>query len=296
MKPQNIRRSAILLVVLATSFLYARVSPTFIHRHLPDVQPKPVGLTEGAKGATFKPVVGEGDEWVRDVRSVARYGELTVEPGGASAIVNYPREEGVFFVLEGVGTLHYDNREAPLKKHDYGYLPANVKYGISNSTGQPVRVLMMGFRLDVEAPAPPELMMANSDEVKLQIFPQHGPTSQYRMLIGPPNGRQDEQLKVSRQIAGMYIIEFTAGGTNIPHNHPEDEEIYLLLQGHGDMVAGGGMDGLEGRHPAKAGDAYFIRMNATVGFYAGNKEGEPRSVILAVRSRVPRGRMRQSGD
>ena len=41
-----------------------------------------------------------------------------------------------------------------------------------------------------------------------------------------------------------------------------------MLSGHGEMVADGGMDGLEGRHPAKAGDAYFFRLNCTVGFYA----------------------------
>ena len=31
------------------------------------------------------------------------------------------------------------------------------------------------------------------------------------------------------------------------------------------LVAGGGMDGVEGRHPAQSGDAYFFRLNGTVG-------------------------------
>jgi hypothetical protein len=47
------------------------------------------------------------------------------------------------------------------------------------------------------------------------------------------------------------------------------------------------MDGIEGRHPAKAGDAYFFRLNCTVGFYAGNKPGEEKAHILAVRSLFP---------
>jgi hypothetical protein len=50
------------------------------------------------------------------------------------------------------------------------------------------------------------------------------------------------------------------------------------------MAAGGGMDGVEGLHPAKAGDAYFFRPNCTVGFYNG-KAGIAH--ILAVRSWVP---------
>jgi hypothetical protein len=31
------------------------------------------------------------------------------------------------------------------------------------------------------------------------------------------------------------------------------------------LVASGGMDGVEGRHHAQSGDAYFFRRNCTVG-------------------------------
>jgi len=82
-------------------------------------------------------------------------------------------------------------------------------------------------------------------------------------------------------------MEFAPGGTNFPHNHEREEEIYLLLSGTGDMVAGGGMDGLEGRHPARPGDAYFFRLNCTVGFYASTQPGSETARILAVRSLFP---------
>jgi hypothetical protein len=59
-----------------------------------------------------------------------------------------------------------------------------------------------------------------------------------------------------------------------------------VLDGHGDMVAGGGVDGIEGRHPARAGDAYFFRLNCTVGFYNSNEPGA-KARILAVRSLYP---------
>jgi len=45
------------------------------------------------------------------------------------------------------------------------------------------------------------------------------------------------------------------------------------------------MDGVEGRFPAKPGDAYFFRLNCTVGFYNNNHSP---SRILAVRSTYPR--------
>jgi len=58
-----------------------------------------------------------------------------------------------------------------------------------------------------------------------------------------------------------------------------------VIDGEGDMVAGGGMDGIEGRHAAKTGDAYYFRPNCTVGFYNRKKNGA-KAYILAVRSRV----------
>jgi hypothetical protein len=58
------------------------------------------------------------------------------------------------------------------------------------------------------------------------------------------------------------------------------------LDGHGNIVAGGGIDGIEGLHAASAGDAYFFRLNCTVGFY-NSPEAGAKAHILAVRSRFP---------
>jgi hypothetical protein len=58
------------------------------------------------------------------------------------------------------------------------------------------------------------------------------------------------------------------------------------------MVAGGGADGNEGRYASKEGDAYFFRLNATVGFYSGSKAGEEHDLVLAVRSKYPFSRER----
>ena len=81
-------------------------------------------------------------------------------------------------------------------------------------------------------------------------------------------------------------MEFAPGGTNFPHHHETAEEIYLVVGGDGKMVAGSGMDGVEGRYPARAGDAYYFRPNCTVGFYNQKKPGA-NAYILAVRSRIP---------
>lgn len=79
-------------------------------------------------------------------------------------------------------------------------------------------------------------------------------------------------------------MEIDPAGTNFPHHHPDAEEIYLIVDGHGEQVAGGGTDGIANRRPAKPGDAYFYRMNATVGYYSAPGV---KSRILCVRSFDP---------
>ena len=43
------------------------------------------------------------------------------------------------------------------------------------------------------------------------------------------------------------------------------------MDGQGEIVAGCGTNGVEGRYAAKAGDAYYFRPNCTVGFYNQDK-------------------------
>ena len=97
----------------------------------------------------------------------------------------------------------------------------------------------------------------------------------------------DKLLESYRRDYPALSVRTTPGGTNHPHHHPTEEEVYLLLEGSGEMVAGGGVDGVEGRRPATPGDAFFYRLNATVGFYADPSPNAGKARILAVRSRYP---------
>lgn len=274
-------------VLLAAASIAPAADPTFIHRYLPDVAPAADDLTVSAGGATYRPAFGIGDPQARQLKGIARYGELTVAPGGASAIVSYPAEEQIYFILDGSGSLIYGDQEAPVKKGDYTYLPIGVRHGIANPSDRPVRLLVIGFRIPrgTNVAPTPKLMLANADDVPLVPVAGHGPTALFRLLMGTTESKRD-RLAAASQMVSLFIMDFAPGGTNIPHHHEMEEEIYYILRGHGDMVAGGGADGNEGRHPARAGDAFFIRLNATVGFYSGSTSGD-HDQVLAVRSRFP---------
>ena len=143
------------------------------------------------------------------------------------------------------------------------YLPVGLKHGVANPSDAPVRLLVMGFRIppgtDVAPPARP--MLANADDVPPVTLPSHGPTTLFKLLMGTTESWRDK-LAAASQMVSLFIMDFAPGGTNIPHHHEMEEEIYYILRGKGDMVAGGGADGNEGQHPAKTGDAHFIRLNA----------------------------------
>lgn len=51
-------------------------------------------------------------------------------------------------------------------------------------------------------------------------------------------------------------------------------------------MAGRGPDGNEGWYPATKGDALFVRLHATVGFYSGTQSGV-HDLVLAMRSPFP---------
>lgn len=275
-----------LLPIIFAVFCASGADPTFLRRPVGEIDPKPDDLT--SQTASYKPIFGIGDPQADQLKSVARYGELTVAPGGSSAIVSYPAEEQIYFVLAGNGTLLYGEDRAPIRANDFMYLPAGVKHGIANETNAAVRALVMGFRIPpgVRVPPAPRLMLANTDDVPLVPVSGHGQTCLFKLLMGTTESRRDKLAAASRMVS-LFIMDFAPGGTNIPHHHEMAEEIYYVLRGHGVMVAGGGADGNEGRYPAKQGDAWFIRLNATVGFYSGATPGGEHDLVLAVRSKYP---------
>lgn len=280
-----LRRLCPFLLLCATA---VAADPTFLRRNASDIQPQPDDLTREGTGAAYRPLFGAGDAQARSLKSVARYGELTIEPGGRTALVAYPAEEQIYFILAGSGMVLCDGESQAVKTDDFLYLPPNTRHGVVNGGTAPLKLLVMGFRIPAGARVAPaaKLMIANTGDVALQQLASHGPTTQFKLLMGTTESKRDK-LAAASQMTSLFVMDFAPGGTNIPHHHEMEEEIYYILRGSGEMVAGGGMNGNEGRHPTRAGDAWFLRLNTTVGFYSGAQPGGSHDLILAVRSSFP---------
>ena len=263
----------------------AQVAPTWVHRFVPDIAEKAADLSTA--NCHYLPLFGEGDASARIARSVARFGEVKVDPQGTCRPVSYEREEQIYFVLEGSGILHYGEEQAPIRKNDFMYLPPGITHTTSGSAGEACRVLVMGFRIPAGTTLEPpqKLQLANMDDVKEQTVEGHPSSVLYKLLVGGRKSKRD-RIAAGYVVTSLFLMDFAPGGTNTPHHHETAEEIYLILDGHGKIVAGGGEDGVEGKHDAGPGDAYFFRLNCTVGFY-NSSEPDAKAHILAVRSNFP---------
>jgi mannose-6-phosphate isomerase-like protein (cupin superfamily) len=278
-----------LLIVCASSALLSAadrgVPPTFLRANLTTAAEKPTAMTTA--NCHVKPLFGEGSHEARVARGLARYAHVTVDAGGTCAAVKPVREEQIAVVLEGQGGLASATGQLPLKHHDFLYLPSGVEYTIKNSSSGPLSLVLMGWRIPadpaIDASAKP--LIANYDDVKLQQVGNHPPSTLYRLLVGDRKSTRD-RIAAGHVVTSLFIMEFAPGGTNTPHAHDREEEVYLVLKGRGEMVAGGGVDGVENRIPVQEGDAFFFRLNTTVGFYSADTP-DNKAVILAVRSLYP---------
>ena len=263
-----------------------RVDPTWLHRRESEIAEERSDLTTDS--CHYRPMFGEGDSEARVLKSITRFGEVKVDARGECKAVSYDHQEEIYFVLEGSGILHYGDERAALHKNDFNYLPPGVSHTLSNPRGEPLRVVVVGVKIPADVAIQPPAakpLMGNLDRVNEQTVEGHPTSVQYKLLIGPRTGTRD-LINASYVVVDTFLMDFAPGGTNFPHHHLTAEEIYLVLDGDGSMVAGSGMDGIEGRYPAKAGDAYYFRPNCTVGFYSSDRPGAS-AHILAVRSRVP---------
>jgi mannose-6-phosphate isomerase-like protein (cupin superfamily) len=281
-----VRLVALLVGIFCAPLLHAndrKIDPTFLYRDASAVGEKQSDIT--TKTCHYRALFGQGDSDTSVVVGVARYGEAVIDPNGVCGSVQYPDEDQVYVVLEGTGSVKYGDAIVPLKKEDYLYIPSTIAHALSNKSDMPLTVIIMGFRTKgFEKTQPPsQPLKANIEDVPTATVSGHPDSTRYRLLMGDVDSKRD-RIAAGRVLTSLFLMEIAPGGTNFPHHHEREEEIYIVLSGHGVMVAGSGMDGIAGRHPAKAGDAYFFRLNCTVGYYSASNV---KSRILAVRSWYP---------
>ena len=188
-----------------------RIEPTFLRRHIPDVPAK--SLDVSTESCRYKPLFGAGDSDSAVPRGVARFGELTLSPGGNCKAVTLESEEQVYVIIDGAGLLRYGADSAAVRRHDFLYLPAGVERSLSSSPAGPMRLFVMGFKLPEKAAPPPKLLIANYDDVQKQTVGGHPDSVVYQLMMGDVTSKRD-RLAAAHVLTSLYVMEFAPGGTN----------------------------------------------------------------------------------
>jgi mannose-6-phosphate isomerase-like protein (cupin superfamily) len=260
-----------------------KIDPTFLHRSVGAVHDVATDVTTAS--CHYKPLFGAGDADALPASGVALFGELVIDPKGSCKPANYLDQDQILVVLQGSGKLGYGAEQVTLAKEDFLYVPATVTHDLRNDGVSPLTVAVMGYRTKGFRPTPPpaHALKDNIANVPLELVGSHPTSTHYRLLIGDSSQTRD-RFDLGNVVTSLFLMEIDPGGTNFPHHHPREEEIYLVLDGHGEQVAGSGTDGIAGRFPAGPGDAYYYRANATVGYYSAPNV---KSRILCIRSWQP---------
>jgi glyoxylate utilization-related uncharacterized protein len=125
---------------------------------------------------------------------VTRFAEVTLDARGSCQTAIFDREEEIYFVLDGKGVLHYGDQTFALRSNDFTYLPPGIKHSISNSSEQPVRILLMSFKIPAKTAIgtpSPQPRIVNMEDVKEETVAGHPTSVLYKLLIGPRTGKRD---------------------------------------------------------------------------------------------------------
>jgi hypothetical protein len=135
------------LCCLGAAQIYA-ADPTFLRRRIPDIQPKASDLSTST--AHYRAVFGAGDADARQLKGIARYGELTVDAGGSSETVSYPAGRADLLHPGWFGRAAI-RRPRTSGKEERFRLSSGGCDGMANHSGGPVRLLVMGFKIPAGA-------------------------------------------------------------------------------------------------------------------------------------------------
>lgn len=114
----------------------------------------------------------------------------------------------------------------------------------------------------------------NFRSVKPKVQESHGPTTLYQNVFGAGSGEGPEM----KGFTSFWKMAIKPGGTNKPHTHQDQEQIYMVLRGSSTVMVG------EERKTAKAGDVIYLPVGL---MHAVFNDTQKPCIILAVGAKLP---------
>ncbi len=152
------------------------------------------------------------------------YGFYQLDHPGTSGQIAHPREESLLFGWKGVGHVELDGQTYELTPYDVLYIPRGQVYRVWSEHDEPVTLIHCRAIAENQHPVYyARWADVSSDEARIRHL----------------NGKDvflcfDVSEAAEKLIAGFTIFE-PHQRSYPPHNHTDQEEIYLFTQGSGAM-------------------------------------------------------------
>ena len=176
-------------------------------------------------------------------------GEYEIVPGASTRPVAWPEEESLLFVWSGAASVELGGMAYPLAHYDVLYIPRGAPHSIANPGPETARLWVS------RAPA---------GNVHPVFHSEFARVSQDQSRIRRLKGKNvylmfDVSEQADKLVAGYTFFEPFARSWP-PHNHTDQEEVYIFLKGQGSMEVYESPETLTFVHNVFPGDAVSIPM------------------------------------
>jgi mannose-6-phosphate isomerase-like protein (cupin superfamily) len=156
--------------------------------------------------------------------SFLTYGIYELEKDVLSGFISHSTEETLLFNQEGDVEIEIENKTITLEYYDVLYIPRGATYRLRNTSGKFARIISCrAIAENIHPLYHASWKKVSSDDKRIRILEKK---KVYLMF--------DVSEKADKLIAGYTIYEPYARAYP-PHNHTDQEEIYIFSKGNGAM-------------------------------------------------------------
>jgi mannose-6-phosphate isomerase-like protein (cupin superfamily) len=174
-------------------------------------------------------------------------GEYLLPPGAQTMLQCLPDRESLFFMWKGELSAEVDGRTYNMSKLDTLYVPKGASYCLHNGTSEPARIIQTSAPAANVHPVFHSRFLEFSEREE-RIRRLHKKTV-YLMF--------DVSEGADKLVAGYTFYESHTRAWP-PHNHTDQEETYIFIQGHGSMEVYESQEKLTFVKEVKEGDLVTI--------------------------------------
>lgn len=151
-------------------------------------------------------------------------GEYTVEPGAKSEILCKPTDESLLFMWKGSVEVEVGGQSYGLAPYDTLYIPRGAQFRISNLKSEIAKVIQCSATAESVHPVHHSSFAAYSKR-----------EDRIRRLKGKDVFMMFDVPEPADKLIAGYTFFQPFQRSWPPHNHTDQEEVYIFIKGHGSM-------------------------------------------------------------